>query len=147
MAIDRKKAIQIIKDAMPSEKQFSFFVQGNSMRPFINQGTKVIVSTYFTPAQIGIGDIVAIFKENSIIVHRVVFIWKKNGKPYLFFTKGDGNRRLDKPSRSHHILGKIIGMQIADKSINLSQPYRRKAGFLHIFRFGLLILFHKWINY
>ena len=144
--MNKEKAIQIIKTGFLPGENIEFSLIGHSMDPFIHPGARLILSTQINPSRIIIGDIIAIIHQDSIIAHRVIFIIKKKGRPFLFLTKGDGNRTFDKPIYPDQILGKIVAIRKEKRLINLCRPFWRITGFWIVAGSGVFGILYKWIN-
>ena len=68
-------------------------IASNSMSPTYNRGDAVIYEK-IDAKKLEVGDILAFQKNNIVVTHRIVEIWKKDGE-YYFATKGDNNNTID----------------------------------------------------
>lgn len=81
-------------------------VISGSMRPTIDVGDIVLVKRLRSPTDLGVGDIIAFWAENQIVVHRIVGI-DVGG----YITKGDANPQQDPFIISKDlVIGKVIGL-------------------------------------
>lgn len=90
----------ILIERLNAGEKGNFSVYGNSMYPTIKDGQIV---TICTDKNYNIGDIIAYYVNNHIIVHRIIFV-RKN----YVLTKGDNNNYID-PLRvlKERIIGKV----------------------------------------
>lgn len=145
----KERAIHIIKAGLvPPGQNLRFSICGYSMCPLLLPGSKVIVSPKVTPELIFIGDLVVITNLHccDIMVHRVIFVWKKRGEKVFFLTKGDGSRAFDKVICADQILGEVIAIQKENRFINLSKICWRTAGFFIAVSSGISGLMNQWIG-
>ncbi len=68
-------------------------IASNSMSPTYKRGDAVIYEKVDVK-DLEIGDILAFQKNNIVVTHRIVEIWRRNDK-YYFTTKGDNNDSVD----------------------------------------------------
>lgn len=78
----------------------------DSMYPVYSRGDAVIYEK-IDPDKLEIGDVIAFQKENIVVTHRIVKIWKQ-GDGYYFITKGDNNNVEDtfRPTDAN-VLGRV----------------------------------------
>ncbi len=78
----------------------------DSMYPVYARGDAVIYEKV-DPDKLEIGDVIAFQKENIVVTHRIVKIWKQ-GDGYYFITKGDNNNVEDtfRPTDAN-VLGRV----------------------------------------
>ena len=69
-------------------------IGSGSMSPVYERGDAVIFSKIKSLDEVEVGSIIAYYKNNLLITHRVVEIIRKNGR-YQFVTKGDNNENID----------------------------------------------------
>lgn len=133
---------------IPPGQNLCFSVSGYSMCPLLFPGYKVVASPQINTDRICIGDLVVITDPqcSGIVVHRVVLIRKRKGKPVFFLTKGDGSRTFDKVIYSDQILGKVIAIKKENRFINLSKTSWRAAGFFIAVSSGACGLMHRLIG-
>ena len=81
-------------------------IASNSMVPVYKRGDAIIYEKVDVD-NLEVGDILAFQKNNIIVTHRIVKIWKQ-GDDYYFTTKGDNNNTEDvfKP-KSENVLGRV----------------------------------------
>ena len=80
---------------------------GYSMYPSIKPGSLIIIEPLKVKGDPVKGEIVAIRRENGLIVHRVTKILIKDGKRY-YVARGDSNAYADKPVPVEMIAGRVI---------------------------------------
>ena len=81
-------------------------IASNSMSPTYRRGDAVIYEKV-NVNELEIGDILAFQKNNIVVTHRIVKIWKQNDK-YYFTTKGDYNNTEDNfKTEEKDALGKV----------------------------------------
>lgn len=83
---------------------------GYSMYPCIRPGSQVLIEPIKLKGPPVQGEIVAIVKENGLIIHRIIrIIEKKNIRYYV--ARGDSNAITDNPVRSDMIPGRVVGAE------------------------------------
>ena len=81
-------------------------IASNSMSPVYRRGDAVIYEK-INVKELKEGDILAFQKNNIVVTHRIVEIWKQNGK-YYFTTKGDNNNSIDNGKvEERNVLGRV----------------------------------------
>lgn len=101
-------------------------VAGGSMRPFLSDGSEVVVERGVAGA--GAGDIVVFSRKSRLVVHRVVRVIKKGGKR-LYLTKGDSALAPDYPPVSgDEIIGVVRGVVRGKRTVAINTRGRRLAG-------------------
>jgi signal peptidase I len=83
---------------------------GYSMYPSIKPGSLVLIEPINVKGLPVPGEIIAIVKENGLIVHRLVRIIVKNNVRY-FIARGDSNPYADNPVKSDKIAGRVTGAE------------------------------------
>ena len=84
-------------------------IASNSMSPTYRRGDAVIYEK-INVKELEIGDILAFQKNNIVVTHRIVKIWKKNDK-YYFTTKGDNNNTVDSfKTGESEVLGRVTSI-------------------------------------
>lgn len=81
---------------------------GYSMYPSIKPGSIILIEplkTRGTPKQ---GEIIAIKRENGIVIHRLSGTKKINGTDF-YYARGDSNAWTDDPVRIEKIVGRVTG--------------------------------------
>jgi signal peptidase I len=116
---------------------------GYSMYPAIKPGSLILIEPLRQKGNPVPGEIVALKRENGMVVHRVVKKVIKNGVIY-YVTRGDSNSRTDDPVTIDKIAGRIIKSEPtgenpvpADISINPKPHYianRFRVIFIFIFQ-------------
>jgi signal peptidase I len=80
---------------------------GYSMFPAIKPGSLILIEPLQQKGRPVQGEIVAIKRENGIVVHRVTKRFVKDGITW-YVTRGDSNSRSDNPVKIEQIAGRII---------------------------------------
>jgi signal peptidase I len=80
---------------------------GYSMYPAIKPGSLILIEPLKVKGNPVPGEIVALKRENGIVVHRVMKKVVKNSLIY-YITRGDSNARADNPVTINKIVGRII---------------------------------------
>lgn len=91
-------------------KYHLFAIGSNSMLPSFSRGDAVLVEKIYDDEldELEIGDILAFYHSEEIIVHRIVSI-EKSGEKYLNKTKGDNNTSVDAWNvNSDMVYGKVL---------------------------------------
>ena len=80
---------------------------GYSMYPVIRPGSIILIEPLKLKGMPVMGEIIAVRRENGLVVHRIVKIIKKNGIDY-YIARGDSNAWEDNPVTIDKIAGRII---------------------------------------
>ncbi len=80
---------------------------GYSMYPAIKPGSLILIEPLRQKGKPVPGEIVALKRENGLVVHRIVKTVVKNGITY-YITRGDSNSITDIPVTIDKIAGRII---------------------------------------
>ena len=113
-------------------------VVSGSMEPNINKGDLLFLQGV-DPEDIEVGDVIVydahglwLGAPDDPIVHRVIDIFKEDGKLY-FVTKGDANREgIDEPVGFDRIVGKLAQIERDGLKINYESPLWEKYLNKHI---------------
>ena len=124
------KILQNVGYALLAEgKTIRIKAHGYSMFPAIKPGAIILIEPIKTGENPVIGEIIAIKKNNGLIVHRLSKITIKNGIT-TYIARGDSNTFEDKPVKFYSIAGRIVGVEMnevsnfqADISINTKPNY------------------------
>jgi signal peptidase I len=121
---------------------------GYSMYPSIKPGTLLLIEPLARKGRPIPGEIVAIRRENGLVVHRIQRRTVKNGTTW-YIARGDSNSRSDQPVTIEKIVGRVIRSEgtwenqvPADISINLKPGY-----FLNRLRVIFIFLKKKVIKF
>jgi signal peptidase I len=102
---------------------------GYSMYPAIKPGSQVLIEPINLKGAPVPGEIIAIVRENGLIIHRLVRIVVKNNVTN-FIARGDSNAYADDPIKSDKIAGRVVGAETtaenqvpADIRINTGPNY------------------------
>lgn len=80
---------------------------GYSMYPAIKPGSLILIEPLRQKGKPVPGEIVALKRENGLVVHRVMKRVIKNGITY-YITRGDSNANKDTPVTIEKIVGRIV---------------------------------------
>jgi signal peptidase I len=106
--------------SQPDKKTRQLTVKGSSMRPFLNDGDRVVVRP-FDVEKMKIGDIVCFGKP--VTCHRVIRKSRENGR-LVVLEKGD--RRLTGTRiPANEISGKVVTIHKANRTLTLDTKRRR----------------------
>lgn len=83
---------------------------GYSMYPSIKPGSLVLIEPVHLKGAPVPGEIIAIVRENGLILHRLVKIVTRNNVTY-YIARGDGNAFADDPVKIDKIAGRIVGAE------------------------------------
>jgi signal peptidase I len=102
---------------------------GYSMYPCIKPGSVLLIEPLKLKGLPKPGEVVAIRRENGLVVHRITKIVRKNGTDF-YIARGDSNARSDNPVKLAMIPGRIIraetsgeNQELADIGINTKPSY------------------------
>jgi signal peptidase I len=102
---------------------------GYSMYPAIKPGSIILIEPISLKGKPVPGEIIAIKREDGLVVHRLVRLEKKDGKEF-FVARGDSNSMADNPEKIGRIAGRIIraetsgeDQQLSDIRINTKPKY------------------------
>ncbi|MBK7710514.1 MAG: S24/S26 family peptidase [Bacteroidales bacterium] len=83
---------------------------GYSMYPCIKPGSLVLIEPIGFKGPPVPGEIIAIVRENGLIIHRMTKIVIKNNVS-MYIARGDGNAFADDPVKIDKIAGRIVGAE------------------------------------
>ena len=138
----------IVKDIgltlLSEGKTIRIKAHGFSMYPSIKPGSLILIEPLNINGLPRPGEIIAIRRENGLIVHRLSKIIRKNGVAY-YIARGDSNAYADNPVKIDKIAGRIIRAEStgenpvpANVSINTKPNY-----FINRIRVICIILWKK----
>jgi len=105
-----------------TNKEFDIKVSGHSMFPLIWNASAVTLQYIRGPFKVG--EVVAIWKKNKIIVHRVLSK-KWDNDSFVYVTKGDFNRFYDGEVSSEEIIARVIKLNYKWCSLNQNNTVGR----------------------
>ncbi len=73
-------------EALQSYGQCEIRVHGGSMRPFLNNGQRILVAP--AKPRPRIGQIIGVFEEDQLIVHRIALV-RRTGRGHRIWIRGD----------------------------------------------------------
>jgi signal peptidase I len=128
--LNKQTIVKDISLSLLSEgKTIRIKAHGYSMYPCIKPGSLLLIEPIQVKGRAVPGEIIAIRRENGIIVHRLTKIIVKNGVQW-FIARGDSNSTADEPVKSDRIVGRIIRAEttgenpvLADIRKNLKPNY------------------------
>jgi signal peptidase I len=101
----------IVKDfsltLLSEGKTIRIKAHGYSMYPCIKPGSMILIEPITLKGFPVAGEIIAIKRENGLIVHRLTKTIKKNGITF-YIARGDSNAYADNPVKIDKIAGRII---------------------------------------
>ena len=110
-------------------KSIRIKAHGYSMFPCIKPGSLVLIEPINLKGAPVPGEIIAITRENGLILHRLTKIVAKNNVR-TFIARGDSNAFADDPIKIDQIAGRVVGAETtgenpvpADIRINTSPDY------------------------
>jgi signal peptidase I len=147
--MNNKYKAGIVKDMsltlLSEGKTIRIKAHGYSMFPCIKPGSLIVIEPVSAKGIPRPGEIVAIKREQGIVVHRLSRIIKKNGIT-SYVARGDSNAYADNPVGLGKIVGRVVGAETtgenpvkADISINTRPHY-----FVNRLRVIALILWKKF---
>lgn len=97
---------EMLKSAIDTLGKCDVLVSGESMKPFIRNGDTVSLARI--SAVPGLGEVVAFFNGDQLIVHRIV--WRKNHAPGEWHFRVWGDSSPGRPGRvtKHECIGKVV---------------------------------------
>jgi signal peptidase I len=141
--LDKKAIIKNTGLLLLSEgKTIRLKAHGYSMYPCIKPGSLVLIEPIHLKGAPVPGEIIAIVRENGLILHRLIKIEMKNNVK-CYIARGDSNAFADNPVKIDKIAGRIVGAEstgenpvTADIRINI-----RPNHFINRIR---VIMLHLW---
>jgi len=113
-----------------------FQAPGRSMHPTIRDGETITVEPV-TPSGVKVGDILLYRGKSGVIAHRMLQIEREKtdaragssslSPDCLFILRGDASVNCDYPVEADQILGKVVSVERAGRSIDL-YTWRAKIG-------------------
>ena len=83
---------------------------GYSMYPAIKPGSLIIIEPISPKGKPSEGEIIAIKREQGLIVHRLCKVIIKDGVRY-YIARGDSNAYADQPIPIDRIVGRVVGSE------------------------------------
>jgi signal peptidase I len=128
-----RKNQKIVKDIgltlLSEGKTIRIKAHGYSMYPCIKPGSMILIEPLKAKGLPVAGEIIAIKRENGLIVHRLSRIITKNGIT-TYIARGDSNAYADDPVKIDKIPGRIVraettgeNQKLADIRINTRPSY------------------------
>ncbi len=115
---------QEAKELLGEGKKVSLYVQGNSMRPFLRNGDKVLLSSA-SSRRIKKGAIVLARSSMGIVLHRIVRVDANN-----CLLAGDAHSKQIEKASIADVIGIVVGAHRYGKEIRLNSLHKRFLSFL-----------------
>lgn len=120
---------------------------GYSMYPCIKPGATVLIEPLKIKGLPVPGEIIAIKRNEGLVVHRLIKIIKKN-ETELYIARGDSNARYDEPVKITMIAGRIVRAENAGCSEPANTGINIKPShFMNRMRVILIIISQKIRNF
>jgi signal peptidase I len=141
---NRKIAKDISLKLLSEGKTIRIKAHGYSMYPGIKPGSIILIEPVGKKGIPVPGEIIAVKRENGLVVHRLVRIVTKNGVTG-FIARGDSNAYADNPVSYDMIAGRIVGAEITGENTVPADIKKntRPQYFLNRLRVIRLILWKK----
>jgi signal peptidase I len=128
-----REVAEEVKDAINSGTRFVFSVQGRSMHPTMINGEIVHIGR-FDIDKAKPGDILLFKYEETLAVHRLVFILEADGNgEQKLVTAGDGLLYIDKTIDVRDVLGKVEFIERNGRLIDVGSLKYRLLGLVRVF--------------
>lgn len=88
------------------------------MNPTILDGETVVVEPV-RACEVRRGDIILYLWESRVVAHRVVSVKGSDEASRFFILRGDALRSCDEPVHAEQILGRVVAVERAGRSVNL----------------------------
>jgi signal peptidase I len=124
VSISNDLFFQEVKELLGEGKKVSLYVQGDSMRPFLKNGDKVLL-TSASSRRIKKGAIILARSSMGIVLHRVIQV---NEDSYLL--AGDAHSKQVEKASVADVIGIVVGAHRYGKEIHLDSSYKRFLSFL-----------------
>lgn len=116
-----KQQLKALTRSLLSEgKSIRTLATGYSMYPLIRPGTVIIIEALSDPGQLKPGDIIAWYRDEDLVAHRLVHRYENNGE-YWFVTRGDSALLADDPVPFSQLAGRIVASERCGKSKSLKK--------------------------
>jgi signal peptidase I len=114
---------RVILEQLGKGETFTFKVTGDSMHPLIRRGDRAHIQGC-NPRDLSAGDIITFRNDDLYITHRLLWT-RTRGNVIELITKGDNEITIDPPVSPTHIIGKVIAIGRADRTIRLEALFWR----------------------
>jgi signal peptidase I len=102
---------------------------GYSMYPCIRPGSQVLIEPVRVKGPPLPGEIIAIVKDNGLIIHRLIKIISRNNTSF-YIARGDSNAFADDPVKLEKIAGRVVGAETtADNRIPADIRINKRPNF------------------
>ena len=124
----RRDDAGVITRALATQGRISLRVRGSSMLPWVRPGDIAVIRRAGV-TDVRCGDVVLLYRENRLFVHRLV---KKHGslESPTFLTKGDAHAGDDGIIEGQEILGRVMKIYRGKRRIDLDEPRHLAMGVL-----------------
>ena len=122
-------------------KRVRFRAPGRSMYPTIRENEAITVEPV-EPRNVKVGDIILYRFGENVVAHRVIQIEKSKGNTLHFILREDTWGLVDEPVEAEQILGKVVSVERAGRSVDL---YSRRVK-MRLFAHTLASRFKRWVS-
>jgi signal peptidase I len=111
------------------------------MYPTIRENEAITVEP-MAPQDVKVGDIILYRSDESVVAHRVIQIQRGKGDTLRFILREDTWGTLDAPVKAEQILGKVVSVERAGRSIDV---YSKRVK-LRLFAHTVASRFKRWVT-
>lgn len=116
---------------------------GYSMYPSIKPGSLILIEPLIIKGLPLQGEIIAIKRENGLVVHRLASTTKINGTDF-YIARGDSNAWADDPVRIEKIVGRVIKAEAVENNTMSDLRIRKRPHwFINRTRVIFIMIFNK----
>jgi signal peptidase I len=134
-------SVKDVSSSLLSEgKTIRIKAHGYSMYPSIKPGSIIIIEPLAGKGDPVPGEIIAIKRENGMVVHRLIKIIIKDGKRY-YIARGDSNAFADNPVPIDRISGRIVRAEPSGENPRPADIKINKRPRYIINRFRVIVIF------
>lgn len=123
---DKRVYKDIASSLLKEGKTVRIEASGYSMYPTIKPGSITYIKPVSNQSELMHGDIIAWFREDGIIGHRLVCKYKVDDE-YWYITRGDSSKHTDRPVSFKQIAGKVVSIEVKGKNkITVNKPFQKE---------------------
>jgi signal peptidase I len=115
--------IQLLREWLGSGEPAWLHLTGDSMRPFLPAGVRLLVCGV-APNRIGRGDLIVFEAEDTLVCHRVLCRRVRRGARG-FLTRGDAWRTPQAWIAEAHVVGNVVAVAARRGVVAIDTPQRR----------------------
>jgi signal peptidase I len=127
-------------DLLSEGKTIRIKAHGYSMYPCIKPGSTLLIEPIKIKGLPVPGEIIAVKRENGLVVHRLVKIINQNSIPG-YIARGDSNAYADKPVKLSMIAGRIVRAETSGENQVLADIRINKRPHYVLNRFRVIFIF------